>query len=173
MRGTAGLFGDAGFCTSYTGYLESRFYNSYSSDHNHNHVSHYRQYEIEMPMQLKDSPGFERENNISVSVYGWEPEKKNKEGELDPGYAFTLRIAEEVKPNHVNLLVIGDEVKHYCWSARSILNIMVGSPTVTFVYTGSLVKLLRDNVRDSKTLNVDGMSMRRSASDMEGKNILS
>ena len=44
-----------------------------------------------------------------------EPAKKNKDGEVDPGYAFTLHIAEEVKPNHVNLLMIGDEVKHYCW----------------------------------------------------------
>ena len=70
---------------------------------------------IEMPMQLKDIPRFERQNNISVSVYGWESAKKNKDGEVDPGYAFTLRIAEEVKPNHVNLLMIGDEVKHYCW----------------------------------------------------------
>ena len=70
---------------------------------------------IEMPMQLKDISRFERQNNISVNVYGWESAKKNKDGEVDPGYAFTLRIAEEVKHNHVNLLMIGDEVKHYCW----------------------------------------------------------
>ena len=70
---------------------------------------------IEMPMQLKDISRLERQNNISVSVYGWEQSKKNKDGEVDPGYAFTLRITEEVKPNHVNLLMIGDEVKHYCW----------------------------------------------------------
>ena len=70
---------------------------------------------IEMPMQLKDIPRFERQNDISVSVYGWEPAKKNKDGEVEPGYAYTLRIAEEVKPKHVNLLMIGDEVKHYCW----------------------------------------------------------
>ena len=50
--------------------------------------ANYRQYEdrfnmtgIEMPMQLKDIPRFERQNNISVSVYGWEPAKENEEGE--------------------------------------------------------------------------------------------
>ena len=58
---------------------------------------------IEMPMQLKDISRFERQNNISLNVYGWESAKKNKDGEVDPGYAFTLRIAEEVEPNHVNL----------------------------------------------------------------------
>ena len=85
-------------------------------------VSHYRQYEdrfditgIDMPMELKDIPRFERQNSISVSVYGWEPKKKNKDGEVEPGYAYPLRVSEDVKPNHVNLLMIGDEVKHYCW----------------------------------------------------------
>ena len=63
-------------------------------------------------MQPKDIQRFERQNNISVSVYGWEPDKKNKDGEVESGYAYTLRIAEEVKPNHVNLLMIGDEVNH-------------------------------------------------------------
>ena len=93
-------------------------------DHNALHqerVSHYRQFEdrfdmtgIDMPMELKDIPRFEQ-NNISVSVYGWEPMKKNKDGEVEPGYAYTLRVAKDVKPHHVNLLMIGDEVKHYCW----------------------------------------------------------
>ena len=50
-----------------------------------------------------------------MSVYGWEPAKKNKDEEIENGYAYTLRIAEEVKLNHVDLLMIDDEVKHYCW----------------------------------------------------------
>ena len=46
-------------------------------------------------------------------MYGWEPAKKNKDEEVEPGYAYTLRITDELKPNHVNLIIIGDEVKHY------------------------------------------------------------
>ena len=92
------------------------------NEHDPQRVSHYRQYVdrfdmtgINMPMELKDIPRFEKQNSISVSVYGWEPTKKNKDGEVEPGYAYTLRVAEDVKPHHVNLLMIGDEVKHYCW----------------------------------------------------------
>ena len=70
---------------------------------------------IEMPMQLKDIPRFERKNNISVSVYGWEPAKENEDGEQEVGFAYVLRVATEVKPRHVNLLMIGDDTKHYCW----------------------------------------------------------
>ena len=70
---------------------------------------------IEMQMQLKDIKRFEEQNNISVSVYGWEPAKENEEGEQEVGFAYVLRVAEQVKPQHVNLLVIGDDVKHYCW----------------------------------------------------------
>ena len=68
-----------------------------------------------MPMQLKDIPRFERQNDISVSVYGWENARINKDGVKELGYATTLRIAKDIKPRHVNLLMIGDEVKHYCW----------------------------------------------------------
>ena len=67
---------------------------------------------IEMPMQLKDIPKFERQNDISVSVYGWESDT-NEDDEL--GFVYTLHMAKEVKPHHVNLLMIGEDVKHYCW----------------------------------------------------------
>ena len=70
---------------------------------------------IEMPMQLKDIPRFERQNDVSISVYGWKTTQKNKDGEEEPGFAYPLHNAQEVKPNHVNLLMIGDDVKHYCW----------------------------------------------------------
>ena len=46
---------------------------------------------------------------------------------------------------------------------------ITNSPTVTFVYTGSTIKLSRDNVHGLKMLSVEEMNMRRSASDMEGK----
>ena len=42
-------------------------------------------------------------------------DKDNKDKKVEPGYAYTLRVAEDIKSNHVNLLMIGDEVKHYCW----------------------------------------------------------
>ena len=67
---------------------------------------------IEIPVQLKDIPRFERQNDISVSVYGWESDT-NEDDEL--GFVYTLRMTKEVKPRHVNLLMIGEDVKHYCW----------------------------------------------------------
>ena len=33
---------------------------------------------IDMPVKLKDIPRFERQNDISVSVYAWEEGKKRK-----------------------------------------------------------------------------------------------
>ena len=51
-------------------------------------VAHYRQWAnafnlngLEMPMALKDVAKFERLNNISISVYGYEPKKKNEKEE--------------------------------------------------------------------------------------------
>ena len=68
---------------------------------------------IDMPMKLKDIPRFERQNDISVSVYAWE-EGKEEDGEL--GFVYPLRVSKEVKPQHVNLLLIAnDETSHYCW----------------------------------------------------------
>ena len=59
---------------------------------------------------------FEHQNNISVSVYGWEEGKTNDDDEEKPGFAYPLRVAKEVKPRHVDLLLIGnDETQHYCW----------------------------------------------------------
>ena len=70
---------------------------------------------IEMPIKLKDIPKFKSQNDISVSVYAWEPEKKNEDGEDEIGFAYTLRVAKDVEPCDVNLLMIGDKIKHYCW----------------------------------------------------------
>ena len=54
---------------------------------NPHRISHYQQWAnafnlngLEMPMALKDVAKFERLNNISISVYGYEPKKKNEKG---------------------------------------------------------------------------------------------
>ena len=69
-----------------------------------------------MPMQCNERniAKFERQN--SVSVHGWEKGKRNEDDEDEPGFAYTLRIASEVKPRHADLLLIAnDEKQHYCW----------------------------------------------------------
>ena len=62
---------------------------------------------IQYPVQLKDVTRFENQNNISVSVFGYE---KGKEG------FFPLRITEKKKVHHVNLLLISQgETSHDLW----------------------------------------------------------
>ena len=68
-------------------------------------VAHYRQWEhefnltgIAMPMALKGIPRFERMNNISVSVYGYNEGQEDEEKEKE------LLVAQELKERHVNLL---------------------------------------------------------------------
>ena len=67
-----------------------------------------------MPISLKDIPKFEQQNNISVSVYGYE----EVDGEADDkveGFVYPLRVAKEVKPKHADLLLIRDDnTSHYC-----------------------------------------------------------
>ena len=67
------------------------------NDH-HNRVSHYREHEqklnmsgIEMPMQCteRNLAKFERQNDISVSVYGWEDAKMDDNKNVIPGFAYT------------------------------------------------------------------------------------
>ena len=96
-----------------------------SHDQNHERVSHYYEHEqklnmtgIEMPMQCTERTiaKFTRQNDISVSVYGWEEGKTNDDGEKEPGFAYALRVTNEVRPRHVNLLLIAnDDTQHYCW----------------------------------------------------------
>ena len=88
-----------------------------------NRVSHYREHElkwnmkgISMPMRLQDIPRFERENDISVSVYGFEEGKTNTDGEEEVGFVYPLKVAREVKERHANLLLISDgQTNHYTW----------------------------------------------------------
>ena len=73
-------------------------------------VNHYTQYvtelnlaNIDMPMQLKHIPKFEKQNEISVCVFGYEKG------------VYPLHISKHRFPTHVNLLLIhsGDN-HHYC-----------------------------------------------------------
>ena len=82
---------------------------------------HYKKYEnelnfdgIEMPMKLHDITKFERLNNVSVSVYGAEEERKEN-GEMN-GYFYPLKVVKEIKEKHVDMLLISKgETNHYCW----------------------------------------------------------
>ena len=47
---------------------------------------------IDMPMQLKDIPRFEKQNNISASVYGWEPVRKDEDGKKSSAL-LTLNVS--------------------------------------------------------------------------------
>ena len=93
------------------------------NDHDPQRVAHYQQWAnefnlngLEMPMALKDVAKFERLNNISVSVYGYEKPKKNSEGVVtEEGFIHTLQVARELKERHVNLLLISNnDTNHYC-----------------------------------------------------------
>ena len=58
---------------------------------------------ISFPTKLNEIGNFERRNNISVNVYGWE------------GKVFPLRITKNEKERHVDLLLLKqDEKSHYC-----------------------------------------------------------
>ena len=73
-------------------------------------VSNYTQYEDELnmkgityPVAVKQVPKFEKQNDISVNVFGYEE-----------GY-FPLYISPDQKETHVNLLLIpDDDNSHYC-----------------------------------------------------------
>ena len=88
------------------------------NDHDPNRVSHYKKFEnrfdiqgISFPTPLKDIPKFERQNNVSISVYGYENGKENKDG-----FVYPLKVSKEVKERHVDLLLIGeDNNNHYCY----------------------------------------------------------
>jgi len=74
-------------------------------------VSNYIQYEselncqnIEMTVSLADVPKFEKQNNISINVFGLEKDE-----------VYPLSITKSRHEKHVNLLLISDKGKrHYC-----------------------------------------------------------
>ena len=60
---------------------------------------------ISFPVQISDINRFEKQNPISVNVFGFETQEEG---------VFPLRITQEHKPDHVNLLLISDgAVQHY------------------------------------------------------------
>ena len=70
-----------------------------------------------MPMKCtkQNIAKFERQNDISVSVYGWENSRVDEFENEIPGFAYPLHITVELKPRHVNLLLISNEkTQHYC-----------------------------------------------------------
>ena len=82
------------------------------------HFSKWNLKGIEMPMQCTEGNlrRFENQNDISVSVYGWEDGKTNEAGVKDPGYAYVLYPTREIKSRHADLLLVSDGVnQHYCW----------------------------------------------------------
>ena len=63
---------------------------------------------ISFPMTLKDIPKFERLNNVSISVYGYQ--------EGLEGFVYPLKVSKEVNERHVDLLlIVDDDTNHYCF----------------------------------------------------------
>ncbi|KAK3084100.1 hypothetical protein FSP39_008173 [Pinctada imbricata] len=61
--------------------------------------------EISFPVKISDIPKFEKRNDISVNVFGYEK-----------GDIYPLHLTNERGIQHVNLLLISDKEKqHYCW----------------------------------------------------------
>ncbi|KAK3101500.1 hypothetical protein FSP39_004054 [Pinctada imbricata] len=60
---------------------------------------------IAFPVKVADIPKFEKRNDISINVFGYER-----------GVLFPLHLTKERGVRHVNLLIINKgEVSHYCW----------------------------------------------------------
>ena len=67
---------------------------------------------ISFPMALKDIPKFEKVNNVSISVYGYQDGK----GEDQEGFVYPLKVSKEVNERHVDLLLIANnDTNHYCF----------------------------------------------------------
>lgn len=83
-------------------------------------IYHYKKIECELnleglpfPVALKDIPKFEKKNDISVSVYGWEKERATKDS-FDY-FLYPLQVTKTVKFTHVNLLLLEQNgIQHYC-----------------------------------------------------------
>ena len=84
----------------------------YEANYHRERVEHYKPHETELnmnvivyPVAVKDVPKFEKQNNISVNVFGYED-----------GY-YPLYISRNQQEKHVNLLLIEKGGKtHYCLS---------------------------------------------------------
>ena len=66
---------------------------------------------ISFPMALSEIPKFERRNDVSISVYGYQEKKDNQEG-----FIYPLKVSKDVNERHVDLLLIADDdTNHYCY----------------------------------------------------------
>ena len=89
-------------------------------------VHHYRPYlqdinikDLDFPLSVKQVEKVEKQNNISVNVFGYESENEGKP------LIFPLHITKTDKLHHVNLLLITEEDKtHYVYikSMSRLLN---------------------------------------------------
>ena len=62
-------------------------------------------------MALKDIPKFEKANNVSISVYGYQEGKEGQEEFVHP-----LKVTKGVNEPHVNLLlIVADDTNHHCF----------------------------------------------------------
>ena len=68
-----------------------------------------------MPLKITDIPRFERQNDCTISVYGYEEKYDNEDKKWDH-YVYPLKVAREMKTKHVDMLMLSDgEKTHYCW----------------------------------------------------------
>ena len=80
---------------------------------------------IQMPMRVCDIVKFERNNNISISVYGVEEEFDPSVNGLT-GYLYPIKVAKDVREKHVDLLMYSaGEKSHFCW-IRNISRLIGG-----------------------------------------------
>jgi len=62
---------------------------------------------ISIPTPMSDTPKFEKNNNVSVNVYGLE--KKFQPPQKYPAYVvYPLRVVDEEKADHFDLLLVTD-----------------------------------------------------------------
>ena len=68
---------------------------------------------LQFPVSLSQIPKFERHNNLTINVYGFD----NKEKQLHPLYVsqVDVELFDYVPTHHINLLFLSEDNKqHYC-----------------------------------------------------------
>ena len=73
-------------------------------------------------MTLKDIPKFERLNNVSISVYGYQEGKVG----FQEGFIYPFKVSKEVNARHVNLLLIANDHTNHCCFIKDF-GMLVGS----------------------------------------------
>jgi methyl coenzyme M reductase subunit C-like uncharacterized protein (methanogenesis marker protein 7) len=90
----------------------------------------YAQYDVDFdisdltfPVRICDIPKFERRNNISVNVFGYE---KN---------LYPLHLTKERGLKHVDLLLIQKGQNHHCCSLKNFNKFMLTTINISIVIT--------------------------------------